>query len=56
MLFIIDIIHYLIGLIIVGFLVWGLIQIHNHFSKDNTTMYIESLTNITPLTNNTLTK
>jgi hypothetical protein len=32
---IVDIIHYLIGLVIVGFLIWLLIQIHNYFSKDN---------------------
>ena len=30
-----DIIHYLIGLLILGFLVWVLIQVHNYFSKDN---------------------
>jgi hypothetical protein len=30
-----DIIHYLIGIIILAFLVWVLIQIHNYFSKDN---------------------
>jgi hypothetical protein len=42
-----DIIHYLIGLLIVGLLVWSLIQIHNYFSKDN--IPIEVLTNMTPL-------
>jgi len=30
-----DIIHYLIGLIIVGFLIWLIITVHNYFSKDN---------------------
>lgn len=30
-----DMIHYLIGLIIVCFSVWIIIKIHNHFSKDN---------------------
>ena len=30
-----DIIHYIIGLIILGIIVWVLIQIHNYFSKDN---------------------
>ena len=30
-----DMMHYLIGLIIVAFLIWALIQIHNHFSKEN---------------------
>lgn len=30
-----DFIHYLIGLFIVFFLVWVIIKIHLHFSKDN---------------------
>jgi len=30
-----DIIHYLIGLLIVSFLLWCLIKIHNYFSKNN---------------------
>ena len=30
-----DMIHYLIGLLIVAFLIWIIIQIHNHFSKEN---------------------
>jgi hypothetical protein len=30
-----DGIHYLIGMIIVVVLVYSVIQIHNHFSKDN---------------------
>ena len=30
-----DIIHYLIGFIILGLLIWLLIQIHIYFSKDN---------------------
>ena len=30
-----DIFHYLVGFIILGFLIWILIQIHNYFSKDN---------------------
>ncbi len=29
-----DMIHYLIGLLIVAFLIWIIIQIHNHFSKE----------------------
>ena len=33
---ILDLFHYLIGMIIVGVLIWVLIQIHNHFSKNNT--------------------
>lgn len=39
-----DIIHYLIGLLIVSLLVWSLIQIHKYFSKDN--IPIEVLTNM----------
>jgi flagellar biosynthesis regulator FlaF len=30
-----DLIHYLIGSIIVIFFLWIIIQIHNHFSKNN---------------------
>ena len=30
-----DMLHYLIGLIIVFFLIWIIIKIHNHFSKNN---------------------
>jgi hypothetical protein len=30
-----EILHYLIGLIIVSFLLWLIIYIHNYFSKDN---------------------
>jgi hypothetical protein len=30
-----DLLHYLIGILIVCFLVWALIQVHNYFSKDN---------------------
>jgi nitrogen fixation-related uncharacterized protein len=30
-----DILHYLIGLIIVSLLLWILIKIHQYFSKDN---------------------
>jgi large-conductance mechanosensitive channel len=38
-----DMIHYLIGFIILGFLIWLLIQTHNYFSKDN--IQIETLIN-----------
>jgi hypothetical protein len=41
-----DMIHYLIGFIILGCLLWLLIQTHNYFSKDN--MPIETLTNNMP--------
>lgn len=34
-----DIIHYLIGLIIVSFLIWILIKTHNHFSKNNISIF-----------------
>ena len=30
-----DLLHYLIGLLIVAFLIWVLIQGHNYFSKNN---------------------
>lgn len=30
-----DLLHYLIGLLIVCFLIWTLIRVHNYFSKDN---------------------
>jgi len=30
-----DIIHYLIGFIILGFMIWLLIQTHNYFSQNN---------------------
>ena len=38
-----DMIHYFIGLLIVGFLVWTLIQLHKYFSKDN--IQLETLIN-----------
>jgi energy-converting hydrogenase Eha subunit H len=38
-----DIIHYLIGFVILGFLIWLLIYIHNYLSKDN--IQIETLIN-----------
>ncbi len=38
-----DLIHYLIGLLIVGFLVWILIRTHEYFSKDN--IQLETLIN-----------
>jgi hypothetical protein len=30
-----DGLHYLIGLVIVAFIIYTVIQLHNHFSKDN---------------------
>jgi hypothetical protein len=30
-----DGLHYLIGLVIVAFIIYAVIQLHNHFSKDN---------------------
>jgi len=50
---IIDILHYLIGLIIVSLLLWIIIKIHEYFSKDN--IKLESLMNVNNaynLTNN----
>jgi hypothetical protein len=40
-----DLIHYLIGIIIVCFLVWALIQAHNHFSKNNIPIPNQTLNN-----------
>ncbi len=40
-----DLIHYLIGIIIVFFLVWALIQVHNHFSKNNVPIPNQTLNN-----------
>ena len=40
---ILDMLHYLIGFIILGFLIWVIIQTHNYFSNDN--IQIELLTN-----------
>ena len=40
-----DMLHYLIGMIIVTFLVWVIIRLHKHFSKD-----------IIPITSQTMTE
>ena len=40
-----DMLHYLIGMIIVGFIIWVIVRIHNHFSKD-----------IIPITSQTMTE
>jgi large-conductance mechanosensitive channel len=40
-----DIIHYLIGFIILAFLIWLIIQTHNYFSKNN--IQIETFRNKT---------
>jgi len=40
---IVDMFHYLIGMIIVSFFIWVLIKVHLYFSKDN--VPIEMLTN-----------
>ena len=42
-----DMMHYLIGILIVAFLIWTLIQIHNHFSKEK--VPIPSQTSLNPL-------
>ena len=40
-----DIIHYLIGFIILSFLIWLLIQTHNYFSKNNIPFETETFKN-----------
>ena len=47
MIAIFDMFHYLIGFLILAFLIWALIQTHNYFSKDN--IPIEQLTNKYPI-------
>ena len=42
-----DMMHYLIGLLIVAFLIWALIQIHNHFSKEK--VPISNETSLNPI-------
>lgn len=42
---IVDMFHYLIGIIIVVFLLWSLIQVHNYFSEDNISISISQITN-----------
>ena len=37
-----DILHYIIGVTIVVFLLWCLIQLHNHFSRDNKPIVIKN--------------
>jgi hypothetical protein len=44
---IIDLFHYLIGLIIVGLILWVLIQFHNYFSRNNTPIFPSSQTLLT---------
>jgi hypothetical protein len=39
-----EIIHYIIGMVIVFFLVWIIIKVNNHFSKDNFPITSLSLT------------
>ena len=41
-----DLLHYLIGILIVCFLVWTIIQLHNYFSKDNVPIPNETTNNI----------
>jgi len=40
-----DMLHYLVGIIIVVFLIWVIIRLHKHFSKD-----------IIPITSQTMTE
>jgi|688.fasta_scaffold371380_2 hypothetical protein len=39
-----EILHYIIGMVIVFFLVWIIIKLNNHFSKDNIALTNQSLT------------
>jgi len=39
-----EILHYIIGMFIVFFLVWIIIKLNNHFSKDNMPLTNQSLT------------
>lgn len=39
-----EILHYIIGMFIVFLLVWIIIKINNHFSKDNVPLTNQSLT------------
>lgn len=48
---IVDAFHYLIGIIIVVFLLWCLIKVHNYFSKDNIVFSMSQITNTNTNTN-----
>ena len=39
-----DMLHYLIGMIIVAFLIWVIICLHKHFSKDIIPITIQTMT------------
>lgn len=39
-----DMLHYLVGMIIVTFLVWVIIRLHKHFSKDIIPITIQTMT------------
>jgi|LakMenEpi03Aug12_release.lakeMendotaPanAssembly.Ray.scaffolds.fasta_scaffold4330353_1 hypothetical protein len=43
-----DGLHYLIGLIIVAFIIYIVIQLHNHFSKDNVPIKVSTKKNGNP--------
>ena len=45
-----DLFHYLVGLIIIFSIIWIFIKIHNYFSKDN--ISFEGYTNINKNKNN----
>lgn len=47
-----DVIHYLIGAVIVVILIYSLIQLHNHFSKNNIKIYVPKSTNVNPVVQN----
>lgn len=50
-----DGIHYLIGMIIVVILVYSVIQLHNHFSKDNVSIPVSKSSSMTGSTGSTAT-
>lgn len=43
----VDILHYLVGFLIVGFILWSLIQIHKYFSANNIPLVPSSASQLT---------
>lgn len=43
-----DMLHYLIGFIFLGLMLWTLIQTHNYLSKDNIPLEVIMKANIYP--------
>ena len=44
-----DAMHYLISVVIVVILIYTLIQIHNHFSKNNVKIHVPKSSNVNPV-------